>query len=122
MKEQERVRVLRGDHEGRTGTVSVLPTHPYATYLKIGPGSVLIALDGEPARGAEGGRGGSSIVVPIEDLEPYDGPAGHARDKHVAILDLENARIVGCRCGWRTPPGIPDSEETFVEHVAKERS
>ncbi len=31
-------------------------------------------------------------------------------------------RIVGCTCGWRTPPGTPDSEETFVVHIAINRA
>jgi hypothetical protein len=77
----DRVRVLRGDHEGRTGTVNVVSTSLYAKYLKIEPGHVQVALDGEPGHGAIGGRGGFPIVVPIEDLEPYDGPAGRALSK-----------------------------------------
>lgn len=81
MREGDRVRVLRGDHEGRTGTVSMLPTSPYAKYVKIDPGHAQVALDGEPAQGPVGGSGGVSIVVPIEDLEPHDGPPGRARSK-----------------------------------------
>lgn len=81
MREGDRVRVLRGDHEGRTGTVSMLPTSPYAKYVKIDPGHAQVALDGEPAQGRVGGRGGVSTVVPIEDLEPYEGPAGAALSK-----------------------------------------
>jgi hypothetical protein len=81
LNEGDRVRVLRGDHEGRTGTVGMLPTSPHAKYLKISPGHAQVALDGEPGRGAVGGRGGFSIVISIEDLEPYDGPAGRALSK-----------------------------------------
>ena len=84
----DRVRVLQGEHEGRTGTVSMLPSSPYATYMKISDGYVQVALDGEPggiATGsgarAAGGRGGMPIVIGVDDLEPYAGPAGIVRSK-----------------------------------------
>jgi hypothetical protein len=86
----DRVRVLRGEHEGRTGTVSMLPSSPYAPYVQIGADQVQVALDGEPggvvagpgAR-AVGGRGGIPIVIDNDALETYEGPAGIAvgRDK-----------------------------------------
>lgn len=76
-----RVRVRRGEHEGRTGTIGIVGSMPLARYLAIGPGSVQVRLDGEPARGAVGGRGGFAIVLPIEDLEPYAGPPGRALPK-----------------------------------------
>ena len=27
-------------------------------------------------------------------------------------------QIVGCACGWRTPPGVADSEDAFIQHAA----
>jgi len=81
----DRVRVLRGKHEGRTGTVSLLPSSPYAPYVPVGDGQVQVALDGEPgavvvgtrAR-AKGGRGGVPIVIDNTDLETHEGPGGVA--------------------------------------------
>lgn len=81
----DRVRVRRGEHEGRTGTVSLLPFSSYAPYVTIGEHQVQVALDGEPgdtavgpgARAA-GGRGGISIVIDNNALEPYEGPPGRA--------------------------------------------
>lgn len=88
-KDRDRVCVLRGDHEGRTGTVI---KHSYTvamatSFFAIGEGQVLVALDGEPGevsspgRVARGGRGGISIVIANDDLEPYDGPPGRAVSK-----------------------------------------
>jgi hypothetical protein len=84
----DRIRVLRGEHEGRTGTVNMLPSSPYAQCVKLGVDQFQIALDGEPggvsvgpnARAA-GGRGGRPIVIASNDIEPYDGPAGVALGK-----------------------------------------
>lgn len=83
-----RVRVLRGMHEGRTGAVVMPPSSPGAKHIGIGSYQVQVALDGEPggvaigpgAR-AQGGRGGISVVLDAHDLEPYDGPAGRAVGK-----------------------------------------
>jgi len=81
----DRVRVRRGTHEGRTGTVSMLPSSPYAPYVQLAVGNVQVALDGEPggvAAGpgarAAGGRGGVPIVIDNDDLETYEGLAGVA--------------------------------------------
>lgn len=80
-----RVRVLRGEHEGRTGTISMLPTSSLARYLTIGENQVQVALDGEPGQAASGpggraagGRGGIAIVIDKDDLAPYEGPPGIA--------------------------------------------
>ncbi len=81
----DRVRVREGEHAGRTGTVNMLPSSPYAPYVKIGDHQVQVALDGEPggtgigpSARAAGGRGGGPIVISIDDLEPYNGPPGVA--------------------------------------------
>lgn len=31
-------------------------------------------------------------------------------------------RIVGCTCGWRTPPGTTDSDDAYAAHVAIARA
>jgi hypothetical protein len=88
-KDKDRVRVLRGEHEGRTGTVmnDGYVTAMATSFFKIGEGQVLVALDGEPGevsapgRVAHGGRGGMPIVIANDDLEPYDGPPGRSVGK-----------------------------------------
>jgi hypothetical protein len=71
----DRVRVLRGAHAGRTGTISMLPSDPLASYMEIADGQVLVALDGEPG-GLTGGRGGSPVIVADDDIERYDEAPG----------------------------------------------
>ena len=31
--------------------------------------------------------------------------------------DQDRTQIVGCACGWRTPPGVTDSEAAFIQHA-----
>lgn len=81
----DRVRVLRGEHAGRTGTVSVLPSDPVARYLSLEIPNVQVALDGEPGQvaagpgvRARGGRGGVAIVIHCDDLVADESPPGRA--------------------------------------------
>ena len=81
----DRVRVLQGEHEGRTGTVSMLPSDPLARLINLKIPYVKVALDGEPGQistdpgeRARGGRGGEPIVIDSDHLAAYDGPSGRA--------------------------------------------
>lgn len=89
----DRVIVLRGEHEGRTGTVSMLPSDPFARYTSLEIPNVMVSLDGEPGQVASGpgavargGRGGISIKIPCGDLASYDGPPGQAVGRHGGSL------------------------------------
>jgi hypothetical protein len=43
-------------------------------------------------------------------------------DPHLPRLANEKTpRIVGCTCGWRTPPDATDSDDAFVTHAALAR-
>ena len=42
------------------------------------------------------------------------GPTAH---KHAPRVTQDRTRIVGCACGWRTPPGVTDSEAAFIQHA-----
>lgn len=77
----DRVRVLRGEHEDRTGTVRMLSSDPLARYMNLEIPNVMVSLDGEPGQGTRGGRGGVPIVINSDDLAPYDGPPGRAVSK-----------------------------------------
>lgn len=35
--------------------------------------------------------------------------------------DQNLTRVVGCACGWRTPPGVTDSEAAFLQHATAMR-
>ena len=37
---------------------------------------------------------------------------------HSPLIDKNITRIVGCVCGWRTPPGASDSDDEFTVHHA----
>lgn len=86
MKEGDRVKIRRGSHEGRVGTVSATEasTGFYGTVWRImcggKPGTVIVALDGEAAQpgpphgDGRGGRGGESVAIPIDVLEPVETP------------------------------------------------
>jgi hypothetical protein len=39
------------------------------------------------------------------------------RDHAPMITHGRFTRIVGCTCGWRTPPGAADSDDTYVAHA-----
>lgn len=39
-----------------------------------------------------------------------------ARD-HTPRITQDRTRIVGCACGWRTPPGVTDSDAAFAQHT-----
>jgi hypothetical protein len=40
---------------------------------------------------------------------------------HAPILTKDLARIIGCVCGWKTPPDATDSDTTYTWHVALAR-
>jgi len=48
--------------------------------------------------------------------EPPPEPKTTSRE-HSPRITLDRTRIVGCTCGWRTPPGTADSEDAYIEHV-----
>lgn len=81
----DRVRVLRGEHEGRTGTVNMLPTEEGSRYFGLEAGHVRVALDGEPGQAASGpgaiargGRGGLPVNIATTDLAHDGGQPGRA--------------------------------------------
>ena len=36
---------------------------------------------------------------------------------HLPLIAADRTRIVGCTCGWRTPSGTTDSDDTYVAHA-----
>lgn len=71
----KRVQVTRGEHAGRVGTVTMLPSDEYASLVGLTDGHVRVSLDGEagqvaagPGSVARGGRGGVAIVIADSDL------------------------------------------------------
>lgn len=38
--------------------------------------------------------------------------------EHTPRITLDATMIVGCACGWRTPPGTTDSDDAFASHCA----
>jgi len=38
--------------------------------------------------------------------------------EHTPRIILDRARIIGCTCGWRTPPGTADSDDTYAARAA----
>lgn len=40
-----------------------------------------------------------------------------SKHDHAPRITQNCTRIVGCACGWRTPPGVTDSEAAFVQHA-----
>lgn len=41
--------------------------------------------------------------------------------EHAARINHERTMIVGCTCGWRTPPGAENSDTACAEHIARAR-
>jgi hypothetical protein len=37
---------------------------------------------------------------------------------HAPRIAHDRTRIVGCTCGWRTPPGVTDSDDAYSAHAA----
>ena len=63
---------------------------------------------------ANGSRSGCPMCeMQIESLCRSASPATHA-----PRIVLDRPRIVGCACGWRTPPGTTDSDDAYALHVA----
>ena len=64
---------------------------------------------------ASGSRSGCPMCeMQIESL--CRSAAGPATRDHAPWITLDCTRIVGCTCGWRTPPGA-DSDDAYIEHV-----
>ncbi|HSX22386.1 MAG TPA: hypothetical protein VLE97_06375 [Gaiellaceae bacterium] len=78
---------------------------------------------------ANGARAGCPMCeMQLEDLcrsfssePPNPSPSRSDVREHSPRIATDRTRIVGCSCGWRTPPGTPDSEEAYVEHVTVRR-
>ena len=78
----DRVKILHGEHAGRVGTVTMLPSDQYASWVGLKEGHVRVSLDGEPGQTvsgpravARGGRGGVPIVIAVDNL------AAHGEDR-----------------------------------------
>ena len=39
------------------------------------------------------------------------------QQRHAPQIDHSATRIVGCTCGWLTPPGTTDSDHAYVAHA-----
>ena len=65
---------------------------------------------------ASGARSGCPMCeMQIEAMcrrRPSSTPHGHA-----PRIALDRTRIVGCTCGWLTPPGTADSDDAYIEHA-----
>lgn len=74
-KQGDRVTVVRGEHAGRRGMVTVVggESAAYDKYLKVTAGQFLVGLDGERGQtqteGGTGGRGGINITATADDLQ-----------------------------------------------------
>jgi hypothetical protein len=67
-----------------------------------------------------GARSGCPMCeTQIEDLcRSLTSAPGAGAAEHAPRITLDRTRIVGCTCGWRTPAGTTDSDDTFAGHVA----
>jgi hypothetical protein len=74
---------------------------------------------------ASGARSGCPMcAMQIEDLcrsFAEAPPSGPPPREHRPLISADRSRIVGCACGWRTPPGTADSEDAYVEHATVAR-
>lgn len=101
-----RVQVARGEHAGRVGTVTMLPSDQYASLVGLADGNVRVSLDGEPGQVAtgpgaiaRGGRGGVAIVIANGDLtaEKIQCPTCHGYGK-LCVDDFLDINTVCWRC------------------------
>jgi len=69
---------------------------------------------------ANGARSGCPMcAMQVEDLcRSFTNAPGTRAAEHAPRITLDRTRIVGCICGWRTPPGTTDSDDAFAVHVA----
>lgn len=63
-----RVRVLRGEHEGRRGTAWT-ENHALMAMWGLDSEGVPVMLDAEDGQGTRPGRGGNNVWFPEPDLE-----------------------------------------------------
>lgn len=59
------------------------------------------------------------FTVPCEALcRVPTTPTSSTKQGHSPMLKLDHApRIIGCTCGWRTPPGTTDFDDAYVAHA-----
>ncbi len=61
---------------------------------------------------------GARSGCPMCEMQIEDICRSFTNVKHAPRITLDKTRIVGCTCGWRTPPGTTDSDDAFATHVA----
>ena len=44
--------------------------------------------------------------------------ASPAPRDHAPRITLDRTQLVGCACGWLTPPGTADSDDAYAVHAA----
>ena len=65
---------------------------------------------------ANGARSGCPLCAMQIEALCRAGLTREPRD-HAPRVTRDRTRIVGCTCGWRTPPGTTDSDDAFIEHA-----
>ena len=50
-------------------------------------------------------------------LQEFTSTTTSTTTHHTPRLTQDRSRIVGCTCGWRTPPGTTNSDDAFVAHA-----
>jgi hypothetical protein len=61
---------------------------------------------------------GMRVILCKHHLDELSAAIGSAATRHEPRIVLDRTRIVGCTCGWQTPPGTTDSDGAFAAHVA----
>lgn len=71
---------------------------------------------------ASGSRGGCPMCeMQIEDLCRSTVAHAPTPRPHAPRISIDRTRIIGCSCGWRTPPGTTDSDDAYVLHATVPR-
>jgi hypothetical protein len=60
---------------------------------------------------------GSHSGCPMCDAQIED-VCRSLKQQHTPLIAQDRTWIVGCTCGWRTPPGTTDSDDAFAMHGA----
>ncbi len=78
---------------------------------------------------ASGARSGCPMCeMQIEDVCRSFSPPVHKRSgkaEHAPVIVQDRGvwiRVAGCTCGWRTPPGVTDSDDEYTTHLAITRA
>ena len=66
---------------------------------------------------ASGGRTGCPMCEMQIESMCRARPAAAPPRGHAPRVSGDLTRVVGCSCGWRTPPGATDSDDAYVEHA-----